>query len=78
MRRPNRTVLIPRIVATSKCPLCYPEALEKVCGGCLLPFSVVKFHSNSLCNTCVVRELRYKLRDASIIALCPPTMNATP
>jgi hypothetical protein len=30
--------------------------LASVCGGCLLPWSIVKFHSHDLYNTCVVRH----------------------
>jgi hypothetical protein len=60
MRKPNRTVLIPKIVARFQCPVCHPESLNEVCGGCHLPFSVVKFHSKGLCNTCVVRNWRLK------------------
>lgn len=59
LRKPKRTLLISKIVTHSRCPHCNPEILEKICGGCLIPFSVVREHSHKLCNVCVVRQLRY-------------------
>jgi hypothetical protein len=59
VRRPKNTLLIPLIVRDVKCPYCHPEALADVCASCRLPWTVVKRHSNELCNTCAVRELRY-------------------
>lgn len=56
IRRPNNTLLISKIVARSKCYLCHPEVLGEMCGGCLIPFSVVPHHSNGMCGTCVRRE----------------------
>jgi hypothetical protein len=58
VRKPNNSLLIPLIVKHARCRVCRPESLVDVCGGCLLPWSVVKFHSNGLCNTCVVRQWR--------------------
>jgi hypothetical protein len=58
VRKPNHTILIVRIVAGISCPICHPEALATVCGGCHLPWNVVKYHSNGCCNACVVREYR--------------------
>lgn len=59
VRRPKNTLLIAGIVRDVRCPLCHPESLINVCASCRLPFTVVKRHSNDLCNTCAVRELRY-------------------
>jgi hypothetical protein len=67
MRRPNNTLLISKIVAAFVCWHCHPEALVHVCGGCHLPFIVVKRHSNGLCNTCAVRSLRYKTEAPAIL-----------
>lgn len=60
IRRPNQSILIPKIVAAFKCPHCHPEIRSSICGGCLVPWTIVKLHSNGLCNVCVVRDLRYK------------------
>jgi hypothetical protein len=58
VRKPNDTLLIPLIVRHARCRICHPETLASVCGGCLLPWSIVKFHSHDLYNTCVVRQWR--------------------
>lgn len=65
VRRPvrafqNATIRVESVVAASFCPQCHPERLKDVCGGCRLPWTVVKQHSHGLCNTCVVRAWRDK------------------
>jgi hypothetical protein len=67
MRRPNNSLLISKIVFRFLCWHCHPEALHDLCGGCLLPFTVVKRHSNGLCNTCAVRAYRYKPTEAATL-----------
>jgi hypothetical protein len=62
VRKPNRSILIPKIIALIECPYCHPEALKFVCAACGLPFAIVEQHSNGQCNTCVVRLWRFRQR----------------
>lgn len=71
--KPNRTILIVRIVRLSKHIDCHPEHVADICGGCRLPWGVVEHHSNGLCNKCVVREFRYNAINRITIHSCPKT-----
>jgi hypothetical protein len=62
IRRPNETILIPAIVAASKCPTCHPEALKDCCVACRIPFSVCPHHGKGMCFTCYQRALRAGLQ----------------
>ncbi len=70
VRRPvralnNSSIRVEVVIAEAFCHQCHPERLDEVCGGCLLPWTVVKQHSHGLCNTCVVRAWR-DTRSASV------------
>ena len=65
VRRPvrsfqNATLKVEVVIAAAFCAQCHPERLDEICGGCLLPWTVVKQHSHGLCNACVVRAWRDK------------------
>ena len=72
VRRPthsfrNGSIAVEKVIAEAFCIFCYPERLDEICGGCRLPWTVVKRHdrdNRGLCNTCVVRETRERKRYA--------------
>lgn len=70
VRRPKNTLLIPKIIALVRCPICHPEALKDVCSGCRLPLVLVrpekKWGSSGfpadICFTCYQRKRRVALQ----------------
>lgn len=60
VRRPNKSLLIAKVLPLLICPICYPDQSEEVCGGCRLPFAIVGRHSKHLCETCFIQDWRYE------------------
>jgi primosomal protein N' len=59
-RRPNKTLILVRILPKLSCHFCHPEDLASVCAACRYPFAVVPHHGRGMCFTCYMSEQRWK------------------